>query len=271
MRTKEEHIMQLVPTGATYTVDLYEFHELADDVKERLAREYLEANAEWIACEFRDFQEHEIWKCVRDLENSIRGARVKWSYNRWYSADFDTEYRYDDCYTPCELEPIENNGYYASFDICDAWNKHTRKLNALNYWGEHVNGLMTKFDTFDRSYNYVPYNQAFYDRLEAISDRITGLWYAELEAACADVAYTITGLLAGEWEDVNSLEYTLMRLEDDAEAGYECRTCEYPSFYTNGYTGRIFYHDSRKWYTADGELYEQADINHACVSIVKVA
>ena len=272
MKVKTEKVMQYVPTGETYDVELFEFFELNDGIKKRIAREYLEDNAEAIAFEFQESQESEIWECVRDLEKSICGARVKWHYNRWYSCDFDIEYRYDDCYSPCELDAVNDTGHCASMDICDAWNGHIRKLNAIYHELEYLGHLDNDvYPYWSRDCDVIRENVLFNSRIEELQDRYIGLWYEELEKACEDVADTIQRLLIDEWEYMNDIEYALIRLEDESEAGGEWRTCEYPYYKNGGYTGRIFYNDTRKWYTAYGELYEQANVNHECVSIVKVA
>ena len=263
MRTKTENVMCYMPTGETYTVELYEFHELNEDAQARIIDEYDEErqNDPYFSQWFADFQEHEIWACVRDLEKSITGARVQWRYNRWYSCDFDCEFSYDDCYDPGEMERVKDTGYYASMDLCDAWNKHVRKLNAICYRMEHVDGLMCEeYDVWGPHYVYLKYNEAAYNRLEAMRDHLIGAWYAELEAACDDVRNTIETLLRAEWEYYTSEECARDEFEAN-EAGYECRTIDN--------SGRVYYHDTRKWYTAAGELFEQSDINHQCVSIVR--
>ena len=265
MRTKTENVMRYMPTGETYTVDLYEFHELSDDAQARIIDEYDEErqNDPYFSQWFADFQEHEIWTCVHDLEKSITGARVQWRYNRWYSCDFDCEYAYDDCYTPYEVNRVDDTGYYASMDLCDAWNAHVRKLNAICYHVNYLESLMYgEYDVWGPHYVYLKYNETAYNRLETMRDHLIDAWYAELEAACEDVRNTIETLLRVEWEDYTSKEYARGEFEAN-EAGYECRTRDN--------SGRVFYSDSRKWYTVDGKFCEQGNVSYECVSIVKAS
>ena len=268
MKTKTENVMQLQPTGETYTVDLYEFCELSDDVRARLASEYLEENAQEIEWAFTDSCEHDTWGAVKELENAITGARVSWHYNRWYSCDFDVNYSYDDCYSPAEVETVDDNGYWSSYDICGAWNAHVRRLNAicsmLDYLG-YVDAEV--YPVWDNHYNTIKENGAFNSRADDMHGKLVDEWYCELERACDDVARAIESCLRSEYEYMHSEEYAEAQLSE-IEAGYECRTCEYPYYKNGGYTGRVYYSDSRKWYTADGELYEEANTNHECVSIV---
>lgn len=246
MRTKTEQIMKLQPTGEVYTVDLYEFHELGDAARARIIEEYQEERAGWIDYDFRNYQEHEIWQCVRDLEEQT-GAR--WFYNRFYSCDFDTEYT-TPAYNGIDGANVaKDTGYYASFDLCEAWNAHARKINALSsyYWALEdtlEKKAPVKFDAW------------------ALSRFIYGECERELEAACADVANAITSLLISEWEDVSSNEYAEEEYKIN-EAGEMFRTIDHG--------GRVLLHDSRKWFTADGELYEQTKIDGECLSIVKAA
>ena len=242
------------------TVNLYEFRELPEDVQNRILNKYMETRTEWLSIDFCNYQEHDIWECVRDLEKSITGARVRWDYNHWYSCDFDTEYAYDDCYDPCELEIIEDNGYYASMDICDSWNAHIKKLNAIyarfELIEQYINETASNYDYW----NLYTAADRVYNRLDDMRSDLIGRWYAELENACKDVSNTITSLLITEWEDVQTREYALNEYLAN-ECGYESRTIDN--------SGRVYYYDSRQWFTIDGEKYETPNYRRECVSIVK--
>lgn len=256
-------------TGTTQREDvvtLYTFDELNDDARARVVAEYMEEResdpyfSQW----FIDAYESEIWDAVRDLENAISWTGATWHYNRWYSCDFDCEFSYNDCSDPGELEPVHDNGYYASMDICNAWNSHARKLNAICYRMEHIEELMYgEYDVWGPHYVYQKEKEPAYNRLEAMRDDLVGRWYAELEAACEDVRNTIETLLRGEWEYYTSEEYAREECEDETTQGYECRTRDN--------SGRVYYSDCRRWYTVDGEFFEQSDVNRECVSIVKAA
>lgn len=53
----------------------------------------------------------------------------------------------------------------------------------------------------------------------------------------------------------------LMELEDETTTGGE--------YYTRDKCGRVYYYDSRRWYTAAGVHYCTSDIDRECVSIVR--
>lgn len=247
------------------SVNVYEFHELSAEAQGRVISEYIEerANDPYFGQWFADCYEQEIWDCVRDLEKSITGARVRWSYNRWYSCDFDCEFSYDDCYDPGYVETVKDTGYYASMDICDAWNKHARKLNGLYYQYRHLDYLCWEvYNEWDSNvYEEAPQNASFFRRADALRDIVVSRWYQELEKACEDVRNEIETLLCTEWDYYTSEEYTRTECEDEYAQGYECHSTDD--------AGRVYYSDTRKWYLASGEFYEQSSINHECVSIVK--
>jgi len=274
--TSEEYIYN-PETGTTTqarVIPLFEFFELNDGAKNHVVMDYMNEreNDPYFNQYFYDCYESEIWECVRDLEQSITGARVQWQYNRWYSCDFDCEFSYDDCYDPGYIEPVKDTGYYASMDLCDAWNAHRRKLNALYYRVYYLDTLIYgDYDVWDVFSQYHKENEPFYNRLETMRDDLISQWFEELENACDDVRDTIETLLRGEWEYYTSEEYARMECEDETTQGGKSYACEYPYYKNGGYTGRIYYSDSRKWYTADGEFYEQSNIDHECVSIVKVS
>lgn len=260
MRTKIEQVMKLQPTGETYAVDLYEFHELPAEAKDRIVSEFREElERDWQG--FADTTESEVWDAVRHLEKSITGARVSWRYNPWYSADFDTVYDYSDGYDPGEIEAVDDNGVCYSMDLCDAWAVHARKLNIIWHRFDGLMGYMADMAPYSWDIdNLSERDTRVYNHYDDVLQSLYDEWYQTLEAACKDIAGTITGMLQAEWDYWTSEEYARETYED-MEAGYECRT-------KDAY-GRVYYHDSRKWFTVDGELYEQASVNHACVSIVK--
>jgi len=263
-------------TGATKraeTIELYTFDELTDDAKERVYKDFEEErrNDPYYCQWFNDAYERPIWECVRDLENAIQGADVSWRYNTWYSCDFDCEYTYNDYASPDVIERVSDSGYYASMDICDAWNAHTRKLNAIYTHIDYIESLMWDMDTSFDYWNEYTAEDRIYNRLDSMRENLITRWYSELESACKDVRDTIETLLRDEWEYYDSEEAARIECEDETIQGGESYTCEYPYYKNGGYTGRVYYSDHRKWYTADGELYDESNVNHECVSIVKVA
>jgi len=257
-------------TGTTQretTITLYTFDELTEEARARVVADYAgeRANDPYFSQWFADFQEHEIWECVRDLENTISWTGATWHYNRWYSCDFDCEFSYDDCYDPGELNRVNDNGICYSMDLCDAWNKHVRKLNGLCAQFEHVDYLCWDvYNEWDSNYYCdAPNNAHFYARADALRDHLIGAWYAELETACEDVRNTLEYLLRAEWEYYTGEEYAREECEDESTQGYECRQIDN--------AGRVYYSDCRRWYTVDGQFYEQSDVNHECVSIARMS
>ncbi len=280
MRTTTDYISTYnTETGTTQhetMITLYTFDELDDDARARVVADFCEERASdpYFSQWFIDCYEREIWDCVRDLEKSITGARVQWQYNRWYSCDFDCEWSIKDIdwLSPDIMRPVEDNGYYASMDLRDAWNKHARKLNGLAMQHEYISELCEDKYYYECWYaGQNPENKYFYERLDDMRDKIFDAWIEELEAACEDVRNTIEYLLRAEWEYYTSEEYAREECADESTQGGESRACEYPYYKNGGYTGRVYYSDNRKWYTVDGEFYEQSDVSHECVSIVKAA
>lgn len=266
--TSEEYIYDTETGTHTQTriIPLYTFDELSDDARDRVIADYMieRENDPYFGQWFIDAYEREIWECVRDLENNITGARVSWNYNRWYSCDFDCEYSYNDCYDPDYIEPVKDCGYYASMDIVGAWNKHARKLNGLYYQIRHIGYLMNDvYPDWDYWANdWIEENKPFYNKLDSMYSDLVNRWYIELEKACDDVRDAIEIDLRSEWEYYTSEEYARMECEDETTQGYKCRQIDK--------TGRVYYSDCRKWYTSSGEFFEQSNIDHACVSIVRV-
>lgn len=252
-------------TTQTRILPLFEFYELSDDAQEKAIEEYAEerANDPFLWQVFAENYERDIWECVKHLEDSINCARVEWEYNRFYSCDFDCEYKIKnfDWLEPDTNEEIQNNGYYASFDICNAWNAHARKMNALALMYEYICEQIQALPYEPWVFNSKPENMAFCEKLEYMSGEITDKWLCELEKACDDVRNAIETLLRGEWEYYTSEEYTRLECEDEFAQGSEYRQIDN--------NGRVYYSDSRRWYTANGEFYEQSNISHECVSIVK--
>lgn len=270
MKNETDIIMSYdTETGTTMsetTITLYTYDELPEEARARVLEDFAEErqNKPYFGQWFADTTESEIWGVVTDLEQSITGARVQWRYNRWYSCDFDCEYSYNDCYDPGEVETVKDNGICYSMDICAAWNKHVRKLNAINARLEMIDELMNgKYNVWGPHYVYLKHKEHIYNLLDDLASDTVSAWYEELERACEDVRDAIETELRGEWDWYTSKEYAQTELEDEYTQGGEWRTVDH--------SGRVYYSDNRRWYTIDGELYEQSDVDHACVSIVKVA
>ena len=248
-------------TDVNETINLYTFDELDEQAQARVLKDFIDEResdpyfSQW----FIDYYEREIWDAVRDLENSIRGARVQWRYNRWYSCDFDCEFSYNDCSDPGELNRVNDNGICYSMDLCDAWNSHVDKLNAINRAFENVCNYMYDVNSSFDYWNGHTYEDRLYSILDDAQSSLVGKWYEELEAACDDVRDTLEHLLRAEWDYYTSEEYAATECEDETTQGYESRHIDN--------AGRVYYSDSRKWYTIDGEYYEQSNVNHECVSL----
>ena len=259
------------------TVDLYTLEELDKDAREKALQDYIEERAAdpYYWQHFADCTEREIWECVRGLEKSISAVDVRWSYNPWYSADFDCVYKLKgvDWIGPDEMEPAEDDGYCYSMDLCDAWNAHIRRLNGLARMYLYMVDLQGyEYPAHEWECGGDPCNRAFYYRLEGLINGLRDRWFAELEAACEDVTRTLEGLLQSEWEYYDSREYAELEFEDEYTQGGKWYTCEYPYYKNGGYTGRVYYSDNRRWYTADGTRYDDAPtVCDECISIVKAS
>jgi len=248
-------------------IPLFEYYELNEDAQNRVISEYAieRENDPYFTQYFVDCYESEIWECVHALENSIACADVKWNYNRWYSCDFDCEYKIKDIdwLEPDTCEPVKNTGYYASMDITETWNAHVRKLNALATMYGNLCDQIIELPYEEWEFFAKPENRHFCEKLEKMKETTFDNWIIELEKACDDVRDTIETLLRGEWDYYTSEEYSRIECEDETTQGGEYRTRDN--------AGRVYYSDNRKWYTKDGELFEQSDIDHVCISIVKIS
>lgn len=252
-------------TGTTIketSVDLFEYHELSDDARARVIDDLISEHEYWLDEDFRNY-ESEIWDCVCSLEKNLSYLGIKWNYNPWYSCDFDIVYRYSDYSSPNELYPINDDGVCYSMDLCDVWNAHISKLNAICYHIDYVSELMDKYPMHDMYYNTISENVEFNSNLDELHLMLIDRWYIELCDACKDVANTLQGLLQCEWDYCHSREYTETLANDEVYTG--------GISYTIDKTGRKYFSDTRKWFTSLGELFEESNVMRECVSIVKAS
>lgn len=232
--------MKLQPTGRVIVLNLFELHELSEEAQENAYREWLD--------EYRYSTEH-----ICDLQYS---DVIHYGDKALASVGIDAEWdSWDNCFPGNYIDPytgrgvaymtaadylpdaenichMEDYGYYSSMDMADAFNVYESELR----------GLVDEYRKTDD-----------YDKRGDIADRFA---YLHREA-CRDACKVFRDRYEEEKEDLESFE----RFEDETTQGYRC--------YTRDSAGRVYCTDCRKWYTEDGELYEQSDVNHACISIVK--
>ena len=128
---------------------------------------------------------------------------------------------------------MEDFGYYSSMDMADAFNEYEAELIEL-------------VDAYENANNY--------DDQIAISDKFASVHIEACYRACK----VLQTRYEEEKDDLESFEH----FDDESTQGYEIRTRDN--------SGRVYYSDCRKWYTIDGEFYDQSNVNHECVSIMKV-
>ena len=140
-----------------------------------------------------------------------------------------------------------HNGDYASMDIADAFNAYGPE--------------MEKHAAMWYRVAFPEYGTPFYDCDDQTSYDLMGL-YEELYFKAFERAAQAA---LNKWEELREIEreyYTSREaFEDEYNQGGEWRSIDK--------TGRVYYTDSRNWYTADGEFYGQSSVNHECISIVK--
>ena len=117
--------------------------------------------------------------------------------------------------------------------------------DAFNAHEDELRELIAKYDACDD-----------YDERGEIAEKFARVHRQACEDACRVFQQCA--------EDEREYQESFERFEDEYTQG---------STYTYyGYAdGRKYRSDSRKWYTADGEFFEQSNVNHECVSIVKRA
>ena len=249
------------------------YDELDDAAKARAFSDWMEEREAdpYRGQVFADTCEAEIWEAVRDLEKEIAAANVEWRYNPWYSCDFDCEYKIRDIdwIDPDEMEPAKDNGVWCSMDICDAWNAHIGRINAISHAVDHLYSLEDELEkngymeliTVDRKRGHRPGSDTAY-RIDKMIGIWRDRWIQELEAACDDVRDAIETALRSEWDWYTSEEAAREEFGDELTQGGEA--------WTRDRSGRVIYSDSRRWYTLDGEFIKQRSTRE-CVSIVKAA
>lgn len=145
-------------------------------------------------------------------------------------------------------ERMADVGEYCSIDMAEAFNAHGPALEeyAAMWYQVAFPEYGTPFYECD--------DQTGYDLMGMFEE----LYLQEFEAAAQDALNKWTENRECEREYMTSFE----AFADEFNQGYSCRT-------TDGV--RVYYHDSRKWYTADGEYYGDSNVSGACISIVKTS
>ena len=141
---------------------------------------------------------------------------------------------------------MADRGDYATMDIADVFNSHGPKMEEYASMWYQV--------AFPES------GSCFYECDDETSYELLGmyesLYLKEYERAAQDALNKWYDLREAEEEYLTSFE----AFADEFNQGYEVRTIDK--------SGRVYYSDCRKWYTVDGEFYEQSNTNHECISIV---
>lgn len=222
---------------------LYTLDELNDKAQERAYNEWLD--------EYRDSYE---WTCdvvysdaVHYGDKALASVGINAEWDSWDNcfpgnyADPDSG-RYLPYITAADYLPdnareichMEGYGFCSSMDMADAFNAYEPRLLAL----------IKAYETATK-----------YDDLIIISEHFARVHREACETACR----VFHNCFAEEKEYYESMEH----FEDETTQGGEWRTRDN--------SGRVYYSDNRKWYTADGEFYEQSDVSNECVSIVKAS
>lgn len=222
---------------------LYTLDELNDKARERAYNEWLD--------EYRDSYE---WTCDVVYSDTVYygdkalasvGINAEWdSWDNCFVGNYADPYsgRYLPYITAADYLPdharsicyMDDQGYCSSMDMADAFNAYEPRLLEL----------IGAYETATE-----------YDDLISISEQFARVH----REACAAACRVFQDCFAGEKDYYESMEH----FEDETIQGGEWRTRDN--------SGRVYYSDNRRWYTADGEFYEQSDVNHECVSIVKAS
>lgn len=249
MRTKTESIMRYMPTGETYTVELFELHELDDGARDNAYRNWLEDYRE-SAGYYYDVTQNDVIHYGDKALASV-GINAEWdSWDNCFPGNYADPYNgrylpYGDAaeylgvdwgarMTARDICHMDDYGYYSSMDMAEAFNAYEARLLQL----------VADYEKCDD-----------YDGRGDIAEQFARLHREACEKACK--------ALQNDYEVEREYLESFEHFEDETEQGYCWRTLDE--------TGRVIFHDCRKWYTAEGEFYEQADVSGACVSIVKAS
>lgn len=238
MKSRQYPEMQHQPTGRIITIELFTIDELSDDARERAYNDWLEEpSALQIEYYLQDTIDYDARKALDPIIpnwNCDAYGHI-WPIMRNVKMPNDGHApRMKDC------------GDWATMDIADAFNAYGHEMEEYaNIWYRIA---------------YPESGSAFYECDDTAAYDLLGLYedlYLQTFEKAAQAALS-------KWEELREAEReyhtSTEAFEDEFNQGYECRTIDR--------TGRVYLNDCRKWYTANGEFYEQSDITHECVSIV---
>lgn len=239
MKTHNYPEMALKPTGRIITIELFTIDELGDDARKRAYNDWLDTIGIY------DVEDHLQTSIDYDARKALDPIIPNWdcdNYGHIWPIMSNVRIPQDG-----HAPRMTDNGDCFSMDIADAFNAHGPQME--EYAGMWYQIAFPECDS--------PFwdcdDQTSYDLLAMYED----LYLNAFEKAAQDALNKWEELRECEREYLTSVE----AFEDETNQGYECRTIDK--------TGRVYHHDCRKWYTVDGEFYEQSDISHECVSIVK--
>lgn len=223
----------------TIEKQLFTLDELTDDARRNAYNEWVES-----ALVF-DVYDHLSITVDYDARKALETVGADWdcdSYGNMWPIMRNVEIPRDG-----HADKMKDGGEWVSMDMAEAFNAHGPKM-------EEYAGMWYQVA-------YPENNTPFWDCDDETSYDLLGmfeeLYLEEYEAAVYDALRKWKENREAEEEYITSFE----AFEDEFSQGYECRQIDK--------SGRVYYSDCRKWYTIDGEYYDQSNINHACVSIVK--
>ena len=239
MKNHQYPEMGFAPTGRILTVELFTIDELSDEARENAYNDWVESVGIY------DVEDYLQMTIDHDVRETIDPIIPNWdcdNYGNIWPVMRNVRMPLDG-----HAPKMEHSGDWASMDVADAFNAYGPQME----------------EYADMYYRvaFPEHGSAFYECDDRTSYDLMEL-YEELYLKVFEIAAQSA---LDKWEELREMEReyhtSVEAFEDEFNQGYECRTIDE--------AGRVYYHDSRKWYTIDGEFYEQANINDQCISIVK--
>lgn len=235
--------MKLQPTGRLIKIELFTLEELSNEARERAYKEWLDEYCE----SFEYICELQYSDVITYGEKALASVGINAEWDSWdncYPGNYADPHsgRFSPCVTAADYLPddagaichMDDFGFYSSMDMADTFNEYETELREL------VSAYAIEWD---------------YEKQLEISAQFARVHNDACRAACR--------VFQNCYEEEKEYNESMERFEDESMQGYEYRTTDN--------AGRVHYSDNRRWYTADGELYEQSNISHECVSIVKAS
>lgn len=228
-------------TMKTITTTVYTYDELNDDAKENAYNEWLESVGLY------DVEDQLEMGLDYDVRKTIEPIIPNWDadgYGNMWPIMRRVEMPADG-----HAPRMGDNGDCYSMDVADAFNEYGPQMEeCAAMWCQVA---------------FPEYGSAFYDCDDQTSYELMGMYEELYMRAFEQAAQAALNKWANLREDEREYLTSREAFEDEYVQGYRCRTRDN--------IGRVYCHDSRRLYTEDGEYYGENDVNHACISIVKVA